>query len=53
MITKEDKTDYSILNKYKVTKKGKDVAIIALGNFYKLGKEIADLAPTTIFISLS
>ena len=38
----EDKTDYSILNKYKVTKKGKDVAIIALGNFYKLGKEIAD-----------
>lgn len=38
----EDKTDYSILNKYKVTKKGKDVAIIALSNFYNLGKEIAD-----------
>lgn len=37
-----DKTDYSILNKSKVTKKGKDVAIIALSNFYNLGKEIAD-----------
>lgn len=37
-----DKTDYSILNKSKVTKKGKDIAIIALSNFYNLGKEIAD-----------
>jgi hypothetical protein len=39
---KEDTTDYSILNKSKVIKKGKDVAIIALSNFYNLGKEIAD-----------
>ncbi len=38
----EDTTDYSILNKSKVIKKGKDVAIIALSNFYNLGKEIAD-----------
>lgn len=34
----EDKTDYSIINKYEVTKKGKDVAVIALGSFYKLGE---------------
>lgn len=36
----EDKTDYSILNKYEVTKKGKDVAVIALGSFYQLGQSV-------------
>lgn len=38
---KEDKTDYNILNKYKVTKRGKDVAIIALGDFYTIGRDVA------------
>ncbi|NMM64275.1 1-deoxy-D-xylulose-5-phosphate synthase [Clostridium sp. P21] len=36
----EDKTDYSKLNKYQVTKAGKDVAVIALGDFYQLGKAV-------------
>ena len=36
----EDNTDYSKLNKFEVTKKGKDVAIIALGDFYSLGEEV-------------
>lgn len=39
---KEDKTDYSILNKYEVTQKGSDVAIIGLGNFYSLALDIAN-----------
>lgn len=36
----EDNTDYSKLNKFEVTKNGKDVAIIALGDFYSLGEEV-------------
>ncbi|WP_160674023.1 1-deoxy-D-xylulose-5-phosphate synthase [Clostridium sp. C8-1-8] len=36
----EDTTDYSILNKYQVTKEGKEVAIIALGDFYQLGQSV-------------
>ncbi|OOM79315.1 1-deoxy-D-xylulose-5-phosphate synthase [Clostridium puniceum] len=36
----EDTTDYSKLNKYQVTKTGKDVAVIALGDFYQLGQDV-------------
>lgn len=36
----EDNTDYSKLNKFEITKKGKDVVIIALGDFYSLGEEV-------------
>ncbi|WP_066895523.1 1-deoxy-D-xylulose-5-phosphate synthase [Clostridium nigeriense] len=36
----EDTTDYSILNKYQVTKEGNEVAIIALGDFYQLGEKV-------------
>lgn len=32
--------DYSKINEYKVEKKGKNVAIIALGSFYTLGEKI-------------
>ncbi|MDO5516242.1 MAG: 1-deoxy-D-xylulose-5-phosphate synthase [Clostridium sp.] len=39
---KEDTTDYSILNKFEVTKEGKDVAIVALGNFYGLGEAVVN-----------
>ena len=39
---KEDKTDYSILNKSEITEKGEKVAIIGLGNFYHLGKQLKD-----------
>ena len=38
----EDTTDYSILNKYKVTKEGEKVAIIALGGFYGMGEQVAE-----------
>lgn len=37
----EDETDYSILNKFKVTQKGEKVAILGLGNFYPLACNIA------------
>lgn len=39
---KEDKTDYSILNKFELTEKGEEVAIIGLGNFYHLGKKVKE-----------
>ncbi len=37
-----DVTDYSQLNKYKVTEKGKDVALIGLGDFYWLADEVKE-----------
>ena len=39
----EDKTDYSILNKYQVTKSGNTVAILGVGNFYSKAVEVASL----------
>ena len=39
----EDKTDYSILNKYQVVEKGSEVAILGLGNFFHLGKKVQAL----------
>ncbi len=36
----EDKTDYSVLNKFKMIEKGSDVAIVALGNFFSLGQKV-------------
>lgn len=33
-------TDYSQLNKFKIDKHGKDVAIIALGGFYQFGEQV-------------
>lgn len=35
-------TEYSQLNRYKVTRKGSTVAVIALGDFYQLGKTVVD-----------
>lgn len=37
----EDKTDYSILNKYKVLQNGDTVAIIGAGNFCSLGEKVS------------
>ncbi len=37
-----DNTDYSILNKYKMVHSGKEVAIIALGNFFYLGEQVKE-----------
>ena len=36
-------TDYSELNRYQVTHQGSQVAILALGAFYGLGQQVADL----------
>lgn len=38
----EDTTDYSQINKFKVEEEGSEVAIIALGNFFKLGKKVKE-----------
>lgn len=38
----EDKTDYSKLNKFKTAENGKDVAIIAVGTFFELGKTVKE-----------
>ncbi len=38
----EDTTDYSKLNKYKVAEEGSDVAILGLGNFFHLGKQVKE-----------
>lgn len=38
----EDNTDYSVLNKYSVVKKGSNVAILGLGNFFGLGIEVKE-----------
>ena len=35
-----DKTDYSVLNKYKVVSEGNEIAIIAEGTFLELGKKL-------------
>jgi 1-deoxy-D-xylulose-5-phosphate synthase len=35
--------DYSDLNKFAVERRGKDVAIIAAGNFFSMGESLADL----------
>lgn len=38
----EDNTDYSILNKYSVVKKGSKVAIFGLGDFFELAKSVKE-----------
>jgi 1-deoxy-D-xylulose-5-phosphate synthase len=38
----EDTTDYSILNKYKLVESGSKVAIIGLGDFFELGKQVKE-----------
>ena len=52
---KEVDKDYSDLNRYRMDMSGCDVAIIGLGNFYHIGKEVAEairkktgIAPTLI-----
>ena len=38
----EDKTDYSILNKFKTLNKGENIAIIGVGDFYELGEKVQE-----------
>lgn len=44
----EDKTDYSNLNKFKVTKQGEKVAILGLGNFLGLANSVAEELSTKL-----
>lgn len=37
-----DYTDYSVLNKYSVVESGSNVAIVALGDFFELGKSVKE-----------
>lgn len=39
----KDTTDYAALNTFKIEEHGEQVAIIALGNFFTLGKEVRDV----------
>ncbi len=36
----QDNTDYGVINQYQVTQTGKDVAIVGLGDFYHLAKDV-------------
>ena len=38
--TRPVQTDYSELNRYEVVERGKDVAILGLGNFFALGEQV-------------
>lgn len=46
-------TDYSNLNKYKVEKEGNTIALIALGDFYQLGEEVAKEVKNTLNIDVT
>lgn len=49
IITKEkDMTNYSIINKYKMIKRRNHIAIIAAGNFFKIGEELAERTNATL-----
>ena len=37
-----DTTDYSVLNKSEVTRRGEHIALLGLGNFYHLANQVAD-----------
>jgi 1-deoxy-D-xylulose-5-phosphate synthase len=43
-----DNTDYSVLNKYKVTQNGEKVAILGLGNFYELALKVSEQIQKTL-----
>lgn len=46
--TRPIRKDYSGLNKYEVTKKGKNIAVLALGDFYQLGEQVAETLDATL-----
>lgn len=37
-----DTTDYSVLNKSEITRRGEGIALLGLGNFYHLANQVAD-----------
>ncbi len=44
----EDRTDYGKLNRYQITRRGSKVAIIAQGELYALGEQIAEKTNATL-----
>lgn len=44
-------TDYGVINKYKTVTKGEHIAIIALGDFFQMGEELADKIKTKLHIN--
>ena len=46
-----DNTDYSNLNKYQVVESGSDVAILALGSFFRLGEKVKTILKEQLGIS--
>lgn len=44
----EDTTDYSKINKYQITRYGENVAVIAQGELYSLGEEVAEKTNATL-----
>ena len=46
----EDKTDYSILNKYKMIESGSKIAIIGAGNFFEKAKSVKSLLKSKLGI---
>lgn len=44
----KDDTDYSVLNKFKMEKEGKNIAIIGAGNFYHLAKNVFNKINNTL-----
>lgn len=47
----EDNTDYSNLNRYSLVEKGSEVAIVALGDFFELGKSLKNELKNKLNIS--
>lgn len=46
----KDNTNYSILNKYSVVEKGSEVAILGLGDFFELAKDVKQELKSTLGI---
>lgn len=45
---KRVRTDYSKLNQYEINRQGKEVAVVALGDFYQLGEQVAEKLDATL-----
>lgn len=49
----EVERDYSALNKFQMTIQGKEIAVIALGDFYQLGEEVVKLIRDEVNVEAS
>lgn len=46
-------TDYSLLNKFQITVSGKEIAVIAIGDFFQLGEEVVEMIKKEMNINAS